>query len=77
MGSKNITKEIKPRLLSEVTEEARKKFPGLNKRSSIYQYHNLVKEIFRIKRDDKSGVDVLLSDLIVSGIDYYWKEGRN
>lgn len=77
MGSKNTIKEVKHRLLSEVTEEARRKFPGLNKMFSIYQYNLLVKEIYRVKREEKYKTEIHLSQLIVDAIDYYFKDGRN
>jgi hypothetical protein len=78
MGSKINTKEIKKtRLLSDVTADAQKKFPGLNKITSIIQYNLLVKEIFRVKRQKHLKDDVLLSDLIVNAYQYYWKEGSN
>jgi hypothetical protein len=78
MGSPNITKKIKQyRLLTDVVEEAVKKFPGLNKMFSIYQYNLLVKEIHRVKREEKYRADIHLSQLIVDAIDYYFKDGRN
>lgn len=77
MGSKIITKELKHRLLSEVTDEARRKFPGLNKMFSIYQYNLLVKKIISVKGETKLNQDLRLSQLIVDAIEYYWKEGKN
>ncbi|MCE7856895.1 MAG: hypothetical protein DYG97_10175 [Ignavibacteria bacterium CHB3] len=78
MGNKINIKEItEPRLLSDVTSDAQKKFPGLNKITSIIQYNLLVKEIFRVKRQKHLKADILLTDLLINAYNYYWKEGRN
>ncbi len=78
MGSKINIKEItEPRLLCDVVTDAQKKFPGLNKITSIIQYNLLVKEIFRVKRHKHLKADILLTDLLINAYNYYWKEGRN
>lgn len=77
MGSKNITKQIKPILLSEVIKEAHSKNPGYNRTTAMLMYYNLLIKICSKKRDTHLIHHLQLLTLLMNGIEYFNTEGRN